>query len=112
MLIAISRVQDYRHAAFDVTWGSIIGIVFGTFAYHQYYPALTARKSHVPHPPRDFGYLVHDSQGQIHEAGHLEMVTGIQRNDSFVDESRVEPEQLHDLETQRPKTPQNPEDST
>ncbi|KAI8353603.1 phosphatidic acid phosphatase type 2/haloperoxidase [Mortierella sp. GBAus27b] len=115
MLIAISRVQDYRHAAFDVTWGSIIGIVFGTFAYHQYYPALTARKSHVPHPPRDFAYLVHDSQGQIHEPGHLEMVTGIQRNDSFVDESRVEPEQLQDLEAQdhrRPKTPQNLEGST
>ncbi|KAF9347326.1 hypothetical protein BGX34_003231 [Mortierella sp. NVP85] len=107
MLIAISRVQDYRHAAIDVTWGSIIGIVFATFAYHQYYPALTSRKSQIPHPPRDFSYLVKDSRGEAREAGHLELVTGIRRNDSFVDESRTEPNQLHDLEAQRHIESQN-----
>jgi diacylglycerol diphosphate phosphatase/phosphatidate phosphatase len=107
MLIAISRVQDYRHAAIDVTWGSIIGIVFGVFAYHQYYPALTSRKSHIPYPPRDFSYLVKDSRGGAREAGHLELVTGIQRNDSFVDESSTEPNQLDDLEAQRHIESQN-----
>lgn len=108
-MIAISRVQDYRHAPIDVTWGAIIGIVFAIFAYHQYYPALASKKSHIPYPPRDFGYLSQNPQGQIHEPGHLELATGIQRNDSFVDESRVEPELLRELEAQehRPKSPQN-----
>ncbi|KAI1306107.1 hypothetical protein EDD11_004851 [Mortierella claussenii] len=96
LLIAISRVQDYMHSAIDVTWGSIIGIIFAIFAYHQYYPALFADRSQVPHPPRDFSYLTRDSNGQTQqEAGHFEHVTGIQRNSGgFVDESREQPEDL------------------
>ncbi|KAG0011759.1 hypothetical protein BGZ80_000444 [Entomortierella chlamydospora] len=88
LMVAISRVQDYRHAAIDVTWGSIIGIIFAILAYHQYYPSITAARSHVPHPPRDFSYLIRDSEGNTHEAGNFERVTGIQPNDTFVDETR------------------------
>lgn len=87
MLIAISRVQDYRHSAFDVTWGSIIGIVFAMFAYLQYYPSLTSKTSQIPHPPRDFSYLIRDYQGRTEEAGHLESAIGIQPNSAYVDES-------------------------
>ncbi|KAI8355763.1 phosphatidic acid phosphatase type 2/haloperoxidase, partial [Mortierella sp. GBAus27b] len=52
LLVAISRVQDYRHAAIDVTWGAIIGILTATFAYLQYYPTLTSPYCQVPYPRR------------------------------------------------------------
>ncbi|KAI1310510.1 hypothetical protein EDD11_003748 [Mortierella claussenii] len=87
ILIAISRVQDYRHAGIDVTWGAIIGIIFAVFAYLQYYPSLISARSHVPHPPRDFSHLIQNQQGRTEESGHLENTVGIRRNDSFVDES-------------------------
>ncbi|KAF9429073.1 hypothetical protein BGZ76_001860 [Entomortierella beljakovae] len=98
MLIAITRVQDYRHAAIDVTWGGIIGIIFAIFAYHQYYPAIYAKKSHIPHPPRDFSYLIKDTEGNSQAPGQFEHITGIARNDSFVDETGDGPEQLGSLE--------------
>ncbi|KAF9943348.1 hypothetical protein BGZ67_000027 [Mortierella alpina] len=100
LLVAITRVQDSRHAGIDVTWGSIIGIIFATFAYHQYYPVLTAKRCHVPHPPRDFSHSAEDSQGQAQSTSHLEQVTGIHPNDDFVDESKPNPPLLHDLEAQ------------
>lgn len=58
ILVAISRIQDYRHTATQVTWGAIIGILGALFSYHQYYPVLTSRSSQVPFPPRDFSYLI------------------------------------------------------
>ncbi|KAF9989146.1 hypothetical protein BGZ75_007401 [Mortierella antarctica] len=100
LLVAITRIQDSRHAGIDVTWGSIIGIIFATFAYHQYYPVLTAKRCHVPHPPRDFSHSAEDSQGQAQSTSHLEQVTGIHPNDDFVDESKPNPPLLHDLEAQ------------
>jgi diacylglycerol diphosphate phosphatase/phosphatidate phosphatase len=54
LLVAISRVQDYRHAGIDVTWTAIIGIAFAAFACLQYYLSLTSQNSRIPHPPRDF----------------------------------------------------------
>ncbi|KAG0366020.1 hypothetical protein BGZ54_005936 [Gamsiella multidivaricata] len=89
LLVAISRVQDYKHAGIDVTWGAIIGMIFAVFAYHQYYPILTSDEPQVPYPPRDFSYLNKNSEGQMQEPGHFEHITGIQPNDSFVDESRA-----------------------
>ncbi|KAF9919014.1 hypothetical protein BX616_002983 [Lobosporangium transversale] len=101
LLIAITRVQDYRHAPIDVTWGSIIGITFAIFAYHQYYPHLLSDHSQVPHPPRDFSYLQRDSEGQEQESRHFEHFTGIQRHSgSFIDESRPQPGHINDLEAQ------------
>ncbi|KAG0345015.1 hypothetical protein BG004_004030 [Podila humilis] len=88
MLVAISRVRDYRHSGIDVTWGSIIGILCATFAYFQYYPSLTSATSHTPHPPRDFSHLVKDG----HEVSHIEQITGIEPNEDFVDESKALPQ--------------------
>ncbi|KAF9904662.1 hypothetical protein EC991_002408 [Linnemannia zychae] len=100
ILVTISRVEDYRHSPTDVGWGSIIGIFFAFFAYHQYYPSITTSRSHIPYPPRDFSYLVKDNDGKVHEAGRLEALTGIHRNDESVDEMQQQPEQLADLEAQ------------
>ncbi|KAF9162813.1 phosphatidic acid phosphatase type [Actinomortierella ambigua] len=60
ILIAISRIQDYRHTATQVTWGGIIGILCALFSYHQYYPSLTSRNSQIPFPPRDFSSWFQD----------------------------------------------------
>ncbi|GAA5796550.1 hypothetical protein HPULCUR_001922 [Helicostylum pulchrum] len=52
MLIAISRVRDYRHHWSDVFVGAIFGTLFAYFAYRQYYPSLESLDSHKPYPPR------------------------------------------------------------
>ncbi|OAQ25485.1 acid phosphatase/Vanadium-dependent haloperoxidase [Linnemannia elongata AG-77] len=57
-LIAISRVDNYRHHWQDVTVGSIIGAVFAVFAYRQYYPSLGAKKSAHPFAPRSVDHLL------------------------------------------------------
>ncbi|KAF8933059.1 hypothetical protein BGZ58_006611 [Dissophora ornata] len=90
LLIAISRVEDYRHAPIDVTWGAILGIVSAIFAYHQYYPSLTSTLSQIPHPPRDFRYLEKDLQGQVEELGQVEQDTSIQLNDNIVESIQLE----------------------
>lgn len=90
ILIAISRVMDFRHSALDVTWGSIIGLVFAVYAYLQYYPPLTATNCQVPYPPRDFTYLARDSQVNGDEPGRLESAIGIRPNDQFVDETHAD----------------------
>ncbi|KAF9100592.1 hypothetical protein BGX29_006465 [Mortierella sp. GBA35] len=99
MLVTISRIMDYRHAAADVGWGAVIGIVFAIFAYHQYYPSITKSHSHIPYPPRDFSNLVKDNDGTVHEAGHLEAMTGIHPDEESVDETQQHPEQLSDSES-------------
>ena len=52
-LVAISRTMDYRHHWQDVLVGGALGLLVSYFAYRQYYPPLTSRRSHVPYAPRD-----------------------------------------------------------
>ncbi|KAF9557664.1 phosphatidic acid phosphatase type [Mortierella alpina] len=100
ILVAITRVQNYRHSGIDVTWGAIIGIIFAIFAYLQYYPVLNAADCQVPFPPRDFSYLNKDSQGRVDEASVLESTLGIRPNEDFVDET-VSPTRVLDGEEVR-----------
>ncbi|KAG9320532.1 hypothetical protein KVV02_004916 [Mortierella alpina] len=100
ILVAITRVQNYRHSGVDVTWGAIIGIIFAIFAYLQYYPVLTAADCQVPFPPRDFSYLIKDSQGRVDESSSLENALGIRPNNDFVDET-VSPPRVLDGEEVR-----------
>lgn len=51
-LIAISRLEDYRHDVYDVTVGSILGTLIAYFSYHRYYPALQSAQCHQPYPSR------------------------------------------------------------
>ncbi|KAG0224596.1 hypothetical protein BGW42_004987 [Actinomortierella wolfii] len=88
ILVAISRIRDYKHTATQVTWGGIIGIICALFSYHQYYPLLTSRTSHVPYPPRDFSYLVHSENqvpGQYEEEVREELGMSPRSSSSFHD---------------------------
>ncbi|KAF9095973.1 hypothetical protein BGX23_012243 [Mortierella sp. AD031] len=63
-LIAISRVDNYRHHWQDVTVGALIGTVFAVFAYRQYYPSLGIRKSATPFAPRSIEHLLPSFAGE------------------------------------------------
>lgn len=51
-LIAISRCEDYRHDVYDVTIGSIIGMLLAYFSYRRYYPSLKSSRCDTPYPSR------------------------------------------------------------
>lgn len=48
LLIAISRTCDYHHHWQDVSVGALIGLVAGTFSYHQQYPTVWHPEAPVP----------------------------------------------------------------
>lgn len=51
-LIAISRLEDYRHDVYDVTVGSVLGMLIAYFSYKRYYPNLKSSKCDTPYPSR------------------------------------------------------------
>ena len=51
-LIAISRLEDYRHDVYDVTTGSILGMLVAYFSYRRYYPTLNSPYCDIPFPSR------------------------------------------------------------
>ena len=48
-LIAISRLEDYRHDVFDVVSGSILGLMLTYFNWRRYYPSLLATGCEEPY---------------------------------------------------------------
>ena len=50
LLIALSRVADYRHGPWDVTVGGLLGLVVSIFSYRRYFPSLWSRTCDVPFP--------------------------------------------------------------
>lgn len=52
LMIAISRCEDYRHDVYDVTTGSLLGILMALFSYRKYYPGLTTINCDRPYPSR------------------------------------------------------------
>ena len=51
-MISISRLEDYRHDVYDVTTGSILGMLVAYFSYRRYYPSLTSPRCDTPFPSR------------------------------------------------------------
>ena len=49
-LIAISRCEDYRHDVYDVTTGSLIGILVAYYTYRRYFPPLRSSRCATPYP--------------------------------------------------------------
>ncbi|KAM0707607.1 hypothetical protein Q7P35_004252 [Cladosporium inversicolor] len=54
-LIAISRLEDYRHDVFDVVSGSVLGAVVTTFNWRRYFPSLWASDCDEPYEPLETG---------------------------------------------------------
>lgn len=54
-MIAISRLEDYRHDVFDVVSGSVLGAVVTTFNWRRYFPSLWASDCDEPYEPLDTG---------------------------------------------------------
>jgi len=52
ILIAISRLMDYRHNPTDVIAGGILGVLVAWYGYRQYYPPIDAPQSYKPYSPR------------------------------------------------------------
>lgn len=77
-LIAISRCEDYRHDVYDVTIGSIIGMLVAYFSYRRYYPSLKSPRCDTPYPSRaeiasERGYgKRRDEEERIRSAGDFE----------------------------------------
>lgn len=53
LMIAISRLDDYRHDVWDVTCGGLLGMLVSWFSYRRYYPALRSIRCDVPHDKAD-----------------------------------------------------------
>jgi diacylglycerol diphosphate phosphatase / phosphatidate phosphatase len=62
-LIAISRLEDYRHDVFDVTCGSSLGMLIAYFSYRRYYPSLRLARCDVPYPSR-YEFAAREEQGK------------------------------------------------
>lgn len=60
-LIAISRLEDYRHDVFDVTCGSLLGMLVAYFSYRRYYPSLRLARCNEPYPSR-YDFAVREEQ--------------------------------------------------
>lgn len=74
-MVAISRIDDYRHDVYDVTCGSILGIFVAFFSYRRYYPALRSPICDIPHEkddlvsPDGFAKLPDDEEQQVQGSG-------------------------------------------
>ena len=74
-LIAISRLEDYRHDGYDVTTGSVLGMLVAYFSYRRYYPGLKSRQCDTPYPSRaewasSSGYgTLRDEEARIDSSG-------------------------------------------
>lgn len=52
LLIALSRMADYRHDVYDITAGSLLGWTITWFSYRRYFRRLRDAKCDVPYPSR------------------------------------------------------------
>ena len=73
-LIAISRCEDYRHDVYDVTTGSLIGILVAYYTYRRYYPPLRSLRCDTPYPnPADSAGFKSKDEENIRGAGEYEL---------------------------------------
>lgn len=73
-LIAISRLEDYRHDVFDVVSGSVLGAVVTTFNWRRYFPSLWAEDCDEPYEPA--GRSLSPKRGRDEEEGGYGAVEG------------------------------------
>ncbi|KAJ5651442.1 uncharacterized protein N7484_005165 [Penicillium longicatenatum] len=54
LLVALSRLADYRHDVWDVTCGGLLGMGVAWFSYRRYYPSLWSIHCDVTYDKADF----------------------------------------------------------
>ncbi|KAJ5223888.1 hypothetical protein N7468_008430 [Penicillium chermesinum] len=67
-LVAISRLDDYRHDVWDVTCGATLGLAVAWFSYRRYYPQLRSVNCDVPYDKADFAREGFDRLGDEEQA--------------------------------------------
>ncbi|KAL2373767.1 hypothetical protein RJ035_000157 [Blastomyces gilchristii] len=70
LLIAMSRLADYRHDVYDVAVGSLLGISVAYFTYRRYYPPLQSVHCDTPYsrseiPPEGFHRVARDEEERL-----------------------------------------------
>ncbi|PGH33901.1 hypothetical protein GX50_03301 [[Emmonsia] crescens] len=70
LMIAMSRLADYRHDVYDVTVGSLLGLSVAYFTYRRYYPALRSADCDTPYsraeiPPAGFHKVARDEEERL-----------------------------------------------
>ncbi|CAG7953164.1 unnamed protein product [Penicillium olsonii] len=71
LMVAISRLDDYRHDVYDVTCGGLLGMLIAWFSYRRYYPPLRSAICDVPYDKADlagpdgFAKLDDEEQGLV-----------------------------------------------
>ena len=48
MMVAITRVMDYRHHWQDVTVGALLGLLIAYISYRLYFPPITDERCYEP----------------------------------------------------------------
>lgn len=51
-VIAVSRLEDYRHSILDVVVGALIGSLVAYVVYRNYYPGLQSKNCDAAYPPK------------------------------------------------------------
>lgn len=79
LLIAISRLEDYRHDVFDVVIGSLLGLCISYFSWRRWYPALSSKNCKEPYSahPDENGFAkfgkVRDEEEMVGNAREFEL---------------------------------------
>lgn len=90
-LIAISRLEDYRHDFYDVTTGSALGVLAAYFSYRRYYPKLTSPQCDMP-----FTNRADSLSNGFRKVKDEETRVGSARTFSLEDEDEAEHVPLHE----------------
>lgn len=72
LMVAISRLDDYRHDIYDVTCGSILGLLVAYFCYRRYYPSLGSALCDMAHERKTAANLDGFSRLPLDEEQQLE----------------------------------------
>ncbi|KAG1468610.1 hypothetical protein G6F56_003733 [Rhizopus delemar] len=97
LLVAMSRVHDYRHHWQDVCVGGLIGIASSYFAYRQYYPSLASLRCQVPFPPRIKNPADIFPDAQYHILDDNDIEANNPRFDKYHDTVLSEPSSSHTI---------------
>lgn len=91
-MIAVSPLEDYRHDAYDVSVGSVLGLLIAWFSYRRYYPSLRSRTCDIPYPNKAEIWVAESRKGKgMDEEARI---GGVDGEDEDVDEHEGEEENV------------------